>query len=81
MTEGSLEVAIREELQKIIDARGLTQVEAAKVFGVSAKHLNQVLRGASHASVETLQKASERLGIRWRVEIVDLMQEEEEAGR
>jgi len=52
-------------LTQLIDARGLTQARAAKVFGVTQPRVSDLVRGKIHLfSIDTLVSMLGRAGIR-----------------
>ena len=55
------------ELTKLIEARGLTQVQAAKLFGVSQPRVSDLVRGKiGRFSIDTLVAMFGHAGIRVR---------------
>jgi predicted XRE-type DNA-binding protein len=56
---------LMSEVEQIIEEQGLTQTQAAKVFGVSQPRMSDLLRGKiERFSVDTLIRMLERGGAR-----------------
>lgn len=51
------------ELQRVLDAMGLSQIRLAKVTGLTTKHINQVISGKAALSYETAVKLEDVTGI------------------
>lgn len=57
--------ALMAEISKVIDSRGLTQAEAAKLFGVSQPRISDLTRGKiSLFSIDSLVSMLGRAGVR-----------------
>jgi transcriptional regulator with XRE-family HTH domain len=63
------QIRMARAIAEALDADGLSQSEFARMAGVSAKHVNQVLGGKAGAQPATLDYWAYLLGREWHFEL------------
>ncbi len=68
-TEQQLRHQLSHAFRAAVEAEGISQAEIARMTGMSAKHVNQMVTGAASATVMTWEFAAYALGYRWHVSL------------